>query len=266
MNVLPLLIEKGLLKPEDARAVEDDVRGGSTMDAALEKHGVAPDAVLAAVSARYGIPTRSLGPEEKIGEAALAYIPEESARHYRFVPLTVKDGALEVGIIDPDNIEAMDALQFISSKIGVPYKLFLITQADFDRIIEEYGNISGEVGEALTEFEGAADAETPLDKKRQEREEAAAAADALQAARERVGEERAVPEPARARLASALSAGKELSQAENCCFSQKKHLPQAITNGTTTRSPVFSVEPGPVSSTTPMNSWPRMSPLCMPGM
>lgn len=37
------------------------------------------------------------------------------------------------------------------------------------------------------------------------REEAAAAADALQAARERVGEERAVPEPARARLASALS-------------------------------------------------------------
>ncbi|RWH78085.1 AAA family ATPase [Mesorhizobium sp.] len=40
------------------------------------------------------------------------------------------------------------------------------------------------------------------------REEAAAAADALQGARERVGEERAVPEPARARLASALSTAK----------------------------------------------------------
>ncbi|CCV03005.1 hypothetical protein MESS2_1000019 [Mesorhizobium metallidurans STM 2683] len=40
------------------------------------------------------------------------------------------------------------------------------------------------------------------------REEAAAAADALQAARERVGEERAVPEPARARLVSALSTAK----------------------------------------------------------
>lgn len=37
------------------------------------------------------------------------------------------------------------------------------------------------------------------------RDEAAAAVDALQAARERVGEERAVPEPARARLVSALS-------------------------------------------------------------
>ncbi|MER8690029.1 AAA family ATPase [Mesorhizobium sp. M1136] len=40
------------------------------------------------------------------------------------------------------------------------------------------------------------------------REEAAAAADALQAARERVGEERAVPEPARARLVSALATAK----------------------------------------------------------
>ncbi|RVA03136.1 MULTISPECIES: AAA family ATPase [unclassified Mesorhizobium] len=40
------------------------------------------------------------------------------------------------------------------------------------------------------------------------REEAAAAADALQAARDRVGEERAVPEPARARLVSALSRAK----------------------------------------------------------
>lgn len=37
------------------------------------------------------------------------------------------------------------------------------------------------------------------------RDEAAAAVDALQAARERVGEERAVPEPARARLVAALS-------------------------------------------------------------
>ncbi|TKB34411.1 MAG: hypothetical protein E5W81_29720, partial [Mesorhizobium sp.] len=37
------------------------------------------------------------------------------------------------------------------------------------------------------------------------RNEAAAALDVLQAARERVGQERAVPEPARARLASALS-------------------------------------------------------------
>jgi hypothetical protein len=65
---------------------------------------------------------------------------------------------------------------------------------------------------------------------------------------------------------SAFSAGLELSQAEYCCFSQKKHWPQAMTKGTTTRWPFCRVEPGPVSTTSPMNSWPRMSPLCRVGM
>jgi len=176
MNVIPLLVEKGLLKAEDAAAVETDIRAGTAVDAALEAKGVAPDAVLAAVSEKYGIPARTLGPEEKVGNAALAYIPEESARHYRFVPLAIKDGALEVGILDPDNIEALDALQFISGKIGVPYKLFLVSQADFDKVTDEYASIGGEVGEALTEFEGTARIDAPAEKKPDAAKNAPAAA------------------------------------------------------------------------------------------
>jgi hypothetical protein len=39
-----------------------------------------------------------------------------------------------------------------------------------------------------------------------------------------------------------------------------------MSNGTATRSPFFSVDtPRPTSSTTPMNSWPRMSPFCIDG-
>jgi type IV pilus assembly protein PilB len=161
MNVLPLLVEKGLVAKADAAAIEEEVRGGAALEAVLEKRGIAESAVLAAVSEKYGIPARTLDGTEGVADAALAYIPQESAEHYRFVPLDLKDGALEVGILDPDNIEAMDALQFISTKIGVPYKLFLISRADFDKVMEEYANLSGEVGEALTEFEGAAAAEAP---------------------------------------------------------------------------------------------------------
>jgi hypothetical protein len=32
-----------------------------------------------------------------------------------------------------------------------------------------------------------------------------------------------------------------------------------MVKGTTTRSPFFSVDLGPVSTSSPMNSWPRMS-------
>jgi hypothetical protein len=69
----------------------------------------------------------------------LRYVPEESARHYRFAraPLgrPLSDGVLEVGITDPDNLEARDALTFISAKVGMPYKLFLITETDFEKLL-----------------------------------------------------------------------------------------------------------------------------------
>jgi type IV pilus assembly protein PilB len=88
-----------------------------------------------------------------IGKEALSYIPEESAKHYGFAPIALADGALEVGITDPDNIEALDALQFIANRVGLPYKLFIISEAGFSRIIEEYGSLTGEVSEALSELE-----------------------------------------------------------------------------------------------------------------
>ena len=46
--------------------------------------------------------------------------------HYKFVPIGLQDNVLEVGILDPDNIEARDALNFISAKINLPFKIFLI--------------------------------------------------------------------------------------------------------------------------------------------
>ena len=61
--------------------------------------------------------------------------------------------------------------------------------------------------------------------------------------------------------------GLVLSHAAQIFFLQNRQLPQAMVNGTTTRSPRFEfVTSLPTSSTIPMNSWPRMSPASMVGM
>lgn len=67
------------------------------------------------------------------------------------------------------------------------------------------------------------------------------------------------------RAISAL--GFEVSQSENSDFLQKKQEPHAMVKGMTTRSPgVRLVTALPTSTTTPMGSWPRMSPDSMVGM
>ncbi len=159
MNLLSILAEKGLITAEDVAAIQAQARESkATVESILEERGIKSDKVLEVLSKHYNVPARILT-MEPIGRAVLEFIPEESARHYRFVPIAQESGVLEVGIVDPDNIEALDALQFISGRVGIPYKLFLISTGDFNKVIKEYENLKDDVDVALSEFEGAAASE-----------------------------------------------------------------------------------------------------------
>jgi len=152
MNLLGLFVDKGILSTTDRATVEAELVKKRPLGEVLSEHGVSLVDALAEAGKAYGLPSRVLG-DPPADESVFNYVPIDSARHYGFVPLAKVDGALEVGITDPDNIEALDALQFISGKIGIPYKIFLITKFDFDRVLEAYENLSGEVGKALSEYE-----------------------------------------------------------------------------------------------------------------
>ena len=107
----------------------------------------------------------------QISSKVLEYIPEDSASYYRIVPLAVKDGVLEVGAVDPSDIAARDALNFISAKIGMPYKLFSISAEDFKDILDKYEGLSGEVTKALSELESTLTIETSAEEKKVEGKE-----------------------------------------------------------------------------------------------
>jgi hypothetical protein len=63
-----------------------------------------------------------------IAEDILEFIPVESAERYKIVPLSISsDDYLEIGMIDPENLKSKTILQFISTKIGKPYRVFLIS-------------------------------------------------------------------------------------------------------------------------------------------
>lgn len=155
MKILEILKEKGVLKDADAVEVQKEAQEKNVpVSSILARRGISKEDILEAEGKHYNMPTRDIS-GNAIPNSVLAYIPEESARHYQFVPLAVSDDVLEVGIVDPDNIEALDALNFISTRIKMPYKLFLIWKGDFDKVIEQYQSLTGEVGAALTELESA---------------------------------------------------------------------------------------------------------------
>ncbi len=154
MSFLEELAKKGLIQKSqigDVKTRANEKFSGS-IDDALAEIGVPEDTILAEKGEYFAIPIRKIN-TEKMTFDVLKYIPEDSAAHYHFAPFAMTDGVLEVGVTDPENIEAMDALQFISNKLGTPFKIFLISKADYAKIMESYKGITSQVSEALDELD-----------------------------------------------------------------------------------------------------------------
>ncbi len=153
MSFLDFLTEKKIVGSADLEKIKAEMKAGENdLERILQKTGISAEKILESKSQFFNIPSKKLENPD-VPYDALKLVPEESALHYRFVPLSLKDGALQIGIVDPDNMEAMDALQFIASKAGVPFKVFLISRQDFERVIASYNSLSGEVTKALSELE-----------------------------------------------------------------------------------------------------------------
>jgi len=153
MNILEILSDKGLIPSEDVSLIEKEAENtDKSIEDVLATRGVSPLDVLEAQGEYYGVPIKQLD-NKAIPSDILKYIPEKSVAHYRIAPLGITDGVLEVGFVDPDSLEAKDAVQFIATKGNIPYKIFLISEKDFKRVLDTYSGITSEVGEALSELE-----------------------------------------------------------------------------------------------------------------
>lgn len=153
MSFLDILVKKNLISNDDINFINQEVESsGKSIDDVLKDRNISNKDIISAKSEFLKIPTKALNDKE-IPFEILQYIPEESALHYKLVPLAVNEGALEVGLVDPDNIEARDALNFISSKINMPFKIFLISEEDFQQVLDSYKGLTGEVSKALTDLE-----------------------------------------------------------------------------------------------------------------
>ena len=158
MNILENLVGRNIISKGDSVKIEKQANSsGKSVEEVLSEVGVSTQIILDVKEEFYNVPSVNLD-NYTVPVSVLKYISEDAAVHYKFVPIALKDGTLEVGMIDPDSIEARDAITFIVSKLNIPYKIYVIAEKDYKKVIEGYKGLSGEVNKALTELE------TDLDK------------------------------------------------------------------------------------------------------
>jgi len=128
-----------------------DTEFEGNMTKALTSLGISEDSVTQAKAGFYKIPYQKLNSRD-ISPEALKYISEEASRHYKFIPIAFSEGILSVGATEPENIEGMNALQFISSKANIPFKVFVISNSDLFNVLENYKGLSDDVDNAVLEL------------------------------------------------------------------------------------------------------------------
>lgn len=149
MNFLEQLVKKNIInryQMEDIIEKSRDMNGD--IDRALESFGIAADVVRSVRAEFFGLPERAID-FQNFSFDVLKYIPEDASVNYKLVPLGIKKGVLEVGMLDPSDVAGLGALQFISSKIKMPIDKVVISYDDFKKVTEGYHGVT-----ALSDNEG----------------------------------------------------------------------------------------------------------------
>ena len=153
-DYVTILEEKEVLDAAQVTQARERLAAGEQEIEVITSFGITKEALKQALADYYGVPVGSFNAEtDTIEQSVLQYIPEESARHYKMMPLRMEGDVMEVGILDPDNLAAKEALNFISVRKHIPYKFYLLLPDELEAALMMYENLTGEVDEALTSIE-----------------------------------------------------------------------------------------------------------------
>jgi type IV pilus assembly protein PilB len=89
---------------------------------------------------------------DEIKDELLKVIPEETVRNYKVIPVDKSDNLLIVGMLNPDDSKAQEALKFIAKQLRVNLGVYLITQSDWETVLRRYSPYRSEVEAAVKSF------------------------------------------------------------------------------------------------------------------
>ena len=144
------LIKAGFVSQEDIGVLENLAQAqDKDFGQILIDQGVMPENdFMDFKSKTYQLPIVRLD-EIDLDKEALKDIPEDTVTFYKIVPFAKEGGTLKVGIVDPENINALEALKFMAGRSGLNIEKYLISHKDFSNVVKNYRTLTGEVGQAL---------------------------------------------------------------------------------------------------------------------
>lgn len=133
MLLLDLFVSQNKLTELEAKDIESDLslHPDSVVDDILLSKKISNDEVMQVRSVLYGLPIYK--DEIVITRELSEYINIAQSKQFLAIPISLTDGVLHVGIVDPDYGNALSSLQFLFGTTHQAYKLYLISYETFKK-------------------------------------------------------------------------------------------------------------------------------------
>ena len=163
------LLERKLLTPELRAELEAQALTGEQDfgELAIQKNVITDGDLLALKAEIYKLPIIRAtdveidpGLSEKVSDATIKF--------YKMLPFAREGGLLKVALVDPENIDTLQALKFIASEQNLTLDKYLVSYADFATLSNNFLSLTSEVGKALESIPGDSSKELKISEKEAE--------------------------------------------------------------------------------------------------
>jgi len=149
-KLLDFLVSANLINYEQLTEVNEALAAkGANLDQILIDKGILDWERLTEVKASLaGLSYVNLA-DMKIDEAALNILPPEVAGNYQVVCFQREGDEISVGLVDPENFKAIEAVDFLAKKSNLKVHYFLVSPLSFSLTFKKYQTINKEISSAL---------------------------------------------------------------------------------------------------------------------
>ncbi|MFA5021251.1 MAG: GspE/PulE family protein [Patescibacteria group bacterium] len=148
------LIGQGLIDADkfEAAAVKAEKNNRDLEEILVDGRLINEPELTAAKGKIYSLPIADLT-ETKAVQAALTLLPQKVAENYQAIIFDFQNNRAKVGLVDPGNFLAHEAIDFLAQGNGWQVDYYAISLADFRRALSQYGSSKIELTTALESAE-----------------------------------------------------------------------------------------------------------------
>jgi type IV pilus assembly protein PilB len=131
------------------RVRRDALVSGESIESIIWRERIAPDDAIAQLKSELlKVPYKKFDPAT-VDAKLFQMLPEDTARTYESIPISLADNLLIVGMLHPDDPKAQDALKFVARKNRLNLGVYLVSYGDYEAVMRRYSPYRTEISKAI---------------------------------------------------------------------------------------------------------------------